>query len=152
MPDPVDEAIQRFFVVVAKAAEDLSHELTRLAAARTFAVMQRAFDFDDDEPKPPKSPSSGRHVHDDTMPSGRVGKARVHNPELASVGRDRKRTIGNLIEYVKKHPGYRIEQLNTRLGTTTKSLSLQIRKAIASGKLLTKGYGRARTYHPGKKA
>lgn len=60
--------------------------------------------------------------------------------------------VASLVAYVKKHPGLRIEQINARLDTKTGDLRTNVNKAIASGKLLTKGYGRSRKYYPGKKA
>jgi hypothetical protein len=50
------------------------------------------------------------------------------------------------IEYVGKHPGLRIEQINKELGTQTKDLMLPIRKLIASKQLKTEGERRATKY------
>jgi hypothetical protein len=54
--------------------------------------------------------------------------------------------------FVKANPGLRIEQINKRLGTTTKDLALPIRKLISEGVISTKGQKRSTTYFAGKKA
>jgi len=68
-------------------------------------------------------------------------------------GRGAKRTgdeLDNLADqfhnFVTKHPGLRIEQINKQLGTTTKDLALPIRKLIAEGALKTKGEKRSTQY------
>jgi hypothetical protein len=73
-------------------------------------------------------------------------------------GRGAKRTAGELDklgdrfhDYVAKHPGLRIEQINSELGTSTKDLALPIRKMIADGSLKTKGAKRSTTYFAGSK-
>jgi hypothetical protein len=50
------------------------------------------------------------------------------------------------LEYVGKHPGLRIEQINRELGTSTKELMLPIRKLIAAKRLKTEGERRATKY------
>jgi hypothetical protein len=50
------------------------------------------------------------------------------------------------VEYVGKHPGLRIEQINKELGTSTKDLMLPIRKLIAARRLKTDGERRATKY------
>jgi predicted transcriptional regulator len=55
-------------------------------------------------------------------------------------------------QFVAKHPGLRIEQINKQLGTTTKDLALPIRKLIADGSLKAKGKKRSTTYFAGSKA
>jgi hypothetical protein len=50
------------------------------------------------------------------------------------------------LAFVGKHPHLRIEQINAKLGTSTKDLALPIRKLIASGRIKGKGARRARTY------
>jgi hypothetical protein len=53
-------------------------------------------------------------------------------------------------QFVAKHPGMRIEQINKQLNTTTKDLALPIRKLIAEGALKTKGTKRSTTYFAGE--
>jgi len=53
--------------------------------------------------------------------------------------------------FVEKNPGFRIEQINTQLGTTTAELALPIRKLIAAGAIKVRGEKRATTYFAGKK-
>ena len=73
-------------------------------------------------------------------------------------GRGAKRTAGELdklgerfLEFVGKHPGLRIEQINRQLGTTTRDLALPIRKLIAEGALKTKGEKRSTAYFAGER-
>jgi len=54
-------------------------------------------------------------------------------------------------DFVAKHPGLRIEQINKQLATSTKDLALPIRKMIADGSLKTKGEKRSTTYFAGEK-
>jgi hypothetical protein len=68
-------------------------------------------------------------------------------------GRGAKRTSSELdklgerfLDYVAKHPGLRIEEINKQLGTSTKDLALPIRKMVADGELKTKGEKRSTTY------
>jgi hypothetical protein len=49
-------------------------------------------------------------------------------------------------EFVVRHPGLRIEQINKQLETNTRDLMLPIRKMIADGALKTKGARRSTTY------
>jgi len=48
--------------------------------------------------------------------------------------------------FVKKNPGLRIEQINDKLGTSTKELVIPVRRLIAAKKVRTKGEKRATTY------
>jgi predicted transcriptional regulator len=73
-------------------------------------------------------------------------------------GRGAKRTSDELdklqsqfLEFVRDNPGLRIEQINKKLGTTTKDLALPIRKLIAEGQLSAKGKKRSTTYFSKKK-
>lgn len=73
-------------------------------------------------------------------------------------GRGAKRTSDELdklqeqfLEFVRENPGLRIEQINKKLGTTTKDLALPIRKLIADGQLTAKGKKRSTTYFSKKK-
>ena len=93
---------------------------------------------------------------------GAVGGARrsaaapVANGHPTSRGKGAKRDPAALealsakfVNFVGKHPGLRIEQINKQLGTTTKDLALPIRKAIASKEVRTEGQKRSTTYFPG---
>ena len=73
-------------------------------------------------------------------------------------GRGVKRTSGDLekladkfYEFVKANPGLRIEQINNKLGTSTKDLQLPIRKMIADGEIKAKGKKRSTTYTAGSR-
>lgn len=74
----------------------------------------------------------------------------------ASRSKGAKRTQADLeklseqfFEFVKANPGLRIEQINAKLGTSTKDLQLPIRKMVASGELKVKGKKRSTTYTAG---
>ncbi len=72
-------------------------------------------------------------------------------------GRGAKRTANELdqladgfVEFVKAHPGLRIEQINKQLGTSTKDLALPIRKLLADGVIKAKGKKRSTAYFAGE--
>jgi hypothetical protein len=69
------------------------------------------------------------------------------------VGHGAKRTADSLqalqdklLAFVKSHPGLRIEQINGELGTSTKDVSLPIRKLVAGKQLRTEGQRRSTKY------
>lgn len=51
-------------------------------------------------------------------------------------------------EYVKAHPGLRIEPISRALGAPTKELNLPIKKLIAANKIRSEGHKRATEYFP----
>lgn len=55
-----------------------------------------------------------------------------------------------LLEYIKAHPGQRVEQIKQALGASTKDLALPIRKLIAGGAVRSEGAKRATAYFAGK--
>ena len=59
------------------------------------------------------------------------------------------KTKTRVYEYIKTHAGQRIEQINKALGTSTKDLTLPIKKLIADKAVRTQGEKRATTYYPG---
>jgi hypothetical protein len=83
---------------------------------------------------------------------GASGESRTV-PRIARTARVEKRTesqlealAGSLHEFVSRHPGLRIEQINKELSTTTKALALPIRHLIAEGAIKTKGARRSTSY------
>lgn len=48
--------------------------------------------------------------------------------------------------FVRKNPGLRIEQINEKLGTTTKELALPVRRLIKSRLIRSTGERRGTTY------
>jgi len=79
----------------------------------------------------------------------RNGRARGRGAKRSSVELDK---LGDRFhDFVAKHPGLRIEQINKQLGTSTKDLALPIRKMIADGSLKTKGEKRSTAYFAGEK-
>ena len=80
---------------------------------------------------------------------GRVGRAGSRGGKRTASELDK---LGDRFhDFVSKHPGLRIEQINKQLGTSTKDLALPIRKMIADGTLKTKGEKRSTAYFAGEK-
>lgn len=79
--------------------------------------------------------------------AGTVGVAR--SGRIKRSGEELQKMSEVLVSFVSKHPGLRIEQINKQLGTTTKELSLPIRKLTADGVLKAKGVRRATAYYVG---
>lgn len=52
------------------------------------------------------------------------------------------------LAFVRASPGLRIEQINTKLGTTTKELALPVRRLVTAGRIKTKGVVRSTQYFP----
>jgi hypothetical protein len=59
-------------------------------------------------------------------------------------------TKASLYDYIKSNPGQRVEQINKALGTTTKDLTLPLKKLIADKAVRTEGEKRATAYFPGE--
>jgi predicted HTH transcriptional regulator len=78
-----------------------------------------------------------------SLGGGRGRGAKRSSDELEQMAED-------FHQFVAKHPGMRIEQINKQLNTTTKDLALPIRKLIADGALKTKGTKRSTTYFAGE--
>jgi hypothetical protein len=53
-----------------------------------------------------------------------------------------------LLQYIKGHPGQRIEQIGKAMGESTKALALPARKLVKDGFVKTSGVRRATTYSP----
>lgn len=130
--DPTEEAITAFLASVKTAATVLSNRLGYLAAQKTFAVMQRAFDFD--------TPTA--EASDVTEPP------QQQRPKVKIYTGDALRQ--HAIDFVKKYPGFGVERIAARLGVKPRDLAKQLTKAVATGKLARRGYGRASKYHPGR--
>lgn len=134
--DPMKEAEDDFLDAVSVAAKALAQAVKRDAARKVFAQMSLGLDHTESNAEPPVVTAGTRLMK-------RRGVVGYHTPDMI---------ITQLIAYVKKHPGLRIEQLNVRFGTKTGDLARLVSQAIASGKLVTKGQARGRKYYPGKKA
>jgi len=75
--------------------------------------------------------------------SSRLPKGAKRPPGEISLLKDR------VYEYITSNAGQRIEQINKELGTSTRELSLPLKKLIAEGAVRTEGEKRATTYFPG---
>jgi hypothetical protein len=56
--------------------------------------------------------------------------------------------VGKLRDYVKAHPGQRIEQIAKGMGTSTRELNLPAKKLLSEKLLKTRGEKRATKYFP----
>ena len=99
----------------------------------------------------------GTVIDDLRLPGGRRGRGKAGAGASARRPKGAKRPseeIEQLKErvhqYIKDHPGERIEQINGQLGTSTAELSLPLKKLIADGAVRTEGDRRATKYFPGE--
>jgi hypothetical protein len=90
---------------------------------------------------------------------GRRGRAVIALPAGGRRPKGAKRPAGEIertkervYAYIKENPGQRIEQINKSLGTTTKDMTLPIKKLLADKAVRTEGEKRATTYFPGEGA
>ena len=56
--------------------------------------------------------------------------------------------VGKLRDYVKSHPGQRIEQIAKGMGTSTRELNLPAKKLLSQKLIKTRGEKRATKYFP----
>jgi hypothetical protein len=84
------------------------------------------------------------------------GRGRIAVPSARSLAKGAKRPPGEIsllkekvFSYITSSPGQRIEQINKELGTSTRELSLPLKKLISEGAVRTEGEKRATTYFPG---
>jgi hypothetical protein len=119
------------------AVERLVEEVTEIARRAALQAMQLWFAPHEVASKPSMSkPSVSAPVL--RRPRGR-GRPKRTGEELEALSQ-------RLVAFVMNNPGLRIEQINRKLGTTTKDLALPIRKLTAEGVIRTRGQKRATTY------
>lgn len=58
------------------------------------------------------------------------------------------RLTGRLSDYIKNNPGQRIEQIAKGIGTSTKELTLPVKKLLSKKSIKTRGQKRATQYFP----
>jgi hypothetical protein len=88
---------------------------------------------------------------------GRGRVARIAGPSVSSrLPKGAKRPPNEIsqlkdkvFDHINGNPGQRIEQINKDLGTSTRELSLPLKKLISEGAVRTEGEKRATTYFPG---
>jgi DNA invertase Pin-like site-specific DNA recombinase len=73
--------------------------------------------------------------------SGRAKGAKRPPQEIAKL-------VGKLRDYVKAHPGQRIEQIAKGMGVSTRELNLPAKKLLSQKALKTRGEKRATKYFP----
>lgn len=71
---------------------------------------------------------------------------KTKTPVVKRSPEDIQKLMDKFAGFVKKNPGLRIEQINAKLGTTTKGLALPVRKLIEENRIRTRGEKRATTY------
>lgn len=59
------------------------------------------------------------------------------------------KTKDRVHEFIQRNPGLRIEQINKELGTSTRDLSLPLKKLISDGQIRSEGEKRSTQYFPG---
>lgn len=59
------------------------------------------------------------------------------------------KTKDRVHEFIRSNPGLRIEQINKELGTSTRDLSLPLKKLISDGQIRSEGEKRSTQYFPG---
>jgi hypothetical protein len=91
--------------------------------------------------------SSGGSSSSSRTTSSSIGRGRGRGVKRTSEDLDQ--LADKFYEFVKANPGLRIEQINGKLGTSTKDLQLPIRKMIADGEIKAKGKKRSTTYTAG---
>jgi hypothetical protein len=84
---------------------------------------------------------------------GRRGSAALGRRSDRSKGAKRPpqeiaKLVGKLRDYVKAHPGQRIEQIAKGMGTSTRELNLPAKKLLSQKQLKTRGEKRATKYFP----
>jgi hypothetical protein len=117
-----------------RVVTDFVAQITELARAAARDMIDQALG------KGAKGASGGGRR---SLGGGRGRGAKRSSDELEQMAED-------FHQFVAKHPGMRIEQINKQLNTTTKDLALPIRKLIADGALKTKGTKRSTTYFAGE--
>ena len=86
---------------------------------------------------------------------GRGRRGRAAQPRSLGRGKGAKRPpqeiaklVGRLRDYVKSHPGQRIEQIAKGMSVSTRELNLPAKKLLAEKVLKTRGEKRATKYFP----
>jgi hypothetical protein len=89
---------------------------------------------------------------------GRAGKAKPGKVPSGPRAKGAKRpsseingTMDEIANFIARHPGLRIEQINDELGTSTKDLALPLRKLVRAGRVRVEGEKRATRYFAGEK-
>jgi len=139
----IDSVRDKFINHIEDAAKAFMSDVREMMRAELRSELLRSLGIDmgDLQPQLPLDRPAAK-----SKPKKERPKAKAPEPSQP------KGKIDQVVAFVKKHPGFRLELINARLGTTTESIRRQIDRAIASGRLQAKGYGRGRKYYPGRKA
>jgi hypothetical protein len=119
-------------------------ELAALIRRQALLAVEEVLHKGDGEARPGRRGSAGAGrgrapgIRAVSMPKRRAGEKRSQD-ELA-------RITGELYAYVKSNGGQSIEQIAKGLGTSTKELTLPIRKLLRDKKVSSKGQKRATRY------
>jgi len=130
---------------ISKLVDEFVSQVTNLARKAAMDTLSAA--LGSAAPGPPaggdRRRGRGRPMGPGPAPAGRRPKGAKRPPGEITRLRDR------VYEHITASPGQRIEQINRELGTSTRELSLPLKKLIAEGRVRTEGEKRATTYYPG---
>lgn len=79
---------------------------------------------------------------------GAAGKKRERAPGEKRPPAELAKLTEKLGEYIKSHPGQRMEAIGKALGTPTRELNLPIKKLLSGKKIRSEGHKRATEYFP----
>jgi hypothetical protein len=126
--------------------KDFVEAITKLAYRAAVDTLHESFG---------RTPFAGSNPAVGPVSGASVVSATRPAPERS--GRQIKRTAADLealsarfVSFVVANPGLRIEQINRKLGTSTKDLALPIRKLTAGGAIRMVGKKRSTRYFAGK--
>lgn len=120
--DQVNARIEEFIADITELAKEAARETLSKALGQELGVI----DF-------------GRHDAHDFRRRRRGGKRTTE--EIAQ-------TADELLDYITRNPGQRMEAMARDMNATTQELTLPIKKLISSGKVWTEGQKRATAYYP----
>jgi len=126
----VDELVARITAIAHKAATDTL--AAAIGAAEAAIAQQRAL-------AGARPPAPAAHAPGSNGVRGKGEKRASDEIE---------RTKLRVLDFVRRNPGLRVEQINRELGTTTRELVLPLRKLIAEGQLRSEGEKRSTQYFP----
>ncbi len=97
---------------------------------------------------PAKAPAAPVRAAAPAAPTSKKAAAAKRAPGEKRPPAELAKLTDRLGEYIKAHPGLRIEAIGKALSTPTKDLSLPIKKLLAGKKIRSEGLKRATEYFP----
>lgn len=127
----VDEFVDELTLLIRRAALEAVHEA--LAGGSLPAAPRRG------RPAGRKAKTGGRKKTARKSGGKRIRRTAEDLADLAS----------GLVDYIRAHPGERLENISAALGATSKELRRPVQMLLAEGKLRTEGQRRGTTYFVG---